>query len=247
MYVTVDLDDTLIRTQRDYDEAIDELSSWLAERTGSDPSAIARRLNEIDRENLSSLGLSKERFPHSFEETAREFLDDPTEEDLVHARELATQAYKSEATYRERGFRSGAAELLSSLREAGATVHLLTAGDEDIQRRKIRGLELSQLVDEISIVDLGEKEDVLRDLRDNLTAETVLHIGNSLSSDVKTALSAGVDVVYVPEGEWRRSMVDDQILQNDSVYIYESIPALLADLETILETSMNVNVSTRTE
>jgi FMN phosphatase YigB (HAD superfamily) len=233
MHVTVDLDDTLIRTQRDYDKAIESLALWLAERTEAQPGEVAERLNEIDRANLSDYGLSRERFLTSFERATIEFLDDPVDEDLEFAQDLASSAYKSEDKYRERGFRDGVSDLLTKLQNFGAVIHLVTTGDETVQQRKIRGLNLSDWVDEITIVGLGEKSELLRELKDDTTTGPVLHIGNSLSSDVETAREAGVKAVYIPKGEWRREMADDSLLEDD-VVMFESIPKFLDDFDRVI-------------
>lgn len=235
MYVTLDLDDTLIRTQKDYDRAIEEFSNWLAEQTTATSVEIAERINQIDRENLEEFGLDKKRFPATFEDAVSEYLDAPTESDYDCAREVACSAYRSESEYAARGFREGAKELLEKLEKPEVTKHLITAGDSEIQQRKIDALDLNYLVDEIAIVPLGGKEKTLRELKRTQASETVLHIGNSRSSDVETALVAGVPVIYIPDSEWRNTYNStSDLIENPDVYVYNSIPAMLNDLNQIL-------------
>jgi FMN phosphatase YigB (HAD superfamily) len=234
MRVTVDLDDTLIHTQQDYDEAISLLGEWISKKTDADPDEVASRLNEIDRQNLEEYGLSKERFPHSFIQATKEFSPNPSKSELGHAEKLAKKAYKKTSEYQDRGFRDCAKELLLKLKRSGATIHLLTAGDDDIQQRKIQGLNLTEYVDKVSIVGLGEKEDFLEELNRDAQIQSVLHIGNSLSSDVETARNAGVEVIYIPNGEWRNSMIDQNIFQDDGVHIYSSIRKFLSEFESFI-------------
>lgn len=150
-------------------------------------------------------------------------------------------AYKSESEYATRGFREGADDLLQILHEAGATTHLITAGAEELQKRKIQALDLDRRFDQISMVPMGGKEDKLREIKRQTDSETLFHIGNSRSSDVETALAAGVPVIYLPSSEWRNTENNLSALkQNPDVYIYESIPELLDDIDQILQ--MNVEI-----
>jgi len=234
MYVTLDLDDTLIRTQQDYDEAIRGFSNWIAACTDFSASTIAERLNEIDRKNLNKHGLNKERFPTSFKQTLEEFIDNPSEEDYRRADELASSAYRTPSEYANRGFRDGADNLLDKLAEYGVTTHLLTSGDPEIQKRKINGLNLRSRVNKISIVGMGGKEQKLSELRCDHACHEIVHIGNSKSSDVEAAINAGVRVVYIPDAEWQRTECDNSRIESDCVYMFNSIPEFANAIDQIL-------------
>jgi FMN phosphatase YigB (HAD superfamily) len=231
MHVTVDLDDTLVKTQIDYDSAISDLSEWISSETSHSKEEVADILNDIDRDNVNEFGLNAERFPDSFEKTVSRLLDNPSDEDFARAREIALSAYLSPEEYAERGFQEGAKELLETLASQGRTIELLTAGDDEIQQRKIEGLNLMSYFDEISIVGLGGKRDVLRTRIEELSPSSVTHIGNSFSSDVEPAVKAGANVAYIPNAEWRKT--DDQLPDlagDEKVYIYESMYQLIEDL-----------------
>lgn len=236
MYVTLDLDDTLIETQEDYNRAIKKLGSWLAERTTVTPDMIAQRVDQVDRKNLEIYGLDKERFPATFKEVTSEYLESPSESDYEYAEKIARSAYKSETEYADRGFREGAKKLLMKLEQYGATKHLITSGDDDVQKRKINSLDLEDKVEEIDIVRMGGKENILQKIKSEEQSEAVLHIGNSRSSDVDAALAAGVPVIYVPDGEWRDGNSDvNDLREHPDVYVYDSIPDLLDELYSILD------------
>lgn len=232
MYVTIDLDDTLINTQQDYDKAIDKLANWLAGKTTATHKTVTERQNEIDRHNIDRFGLQKERFRASFEQTAQEFLTDFSDNDRFRARALAETAFKSPLEYRERGFRDGADTLLRKINAIEATAHLLTAGDPTIQERKIKGLNLADRIDDISIVGLNEKQDVLERLQRANPEQQIIHIGNSYTSDVTAALNADVHAIYIPNSEWRQSD-QDKAEQDDSVTVFQTIPALFPEFERI--------------
>lgn len=234
MHITVDLDDTLIASQQDYDEAIVKLGNWISQETNSDPAIVTSRIREIDQKNLSSHGLNKERFLISFEQAVEEFFDEASAEDRTIAREIGSTAFKPESEYRARGFKEGADELLTRLSNAGVTTHLVTAGDETVQQRKIDALELERRFDYVDIVGLNEKAEILRSMKEEFHDTEIKHIGNSYSSDVTAAIDAGVSVIYIPDGEWRRNKKQN-IDQHDLVTVFESIPELLKNFNSIFD------------
>ena len=234
MYVTIDLDDTLIHGQRDYDAAILRLGRWISSQTDVDENEVKDHLNEIDRENLSEYGLAKERFLTSFEETANELLDSPSSEDIKHARKLGNTAFLTAEEYGERGFKPDAKEMLYRLKELGATLHLITSGDAEVQKRKISGLDLDQYFDEISIVGMDGKTEILEDIADRHGFESVFHVGNSLSSDVESAIVAGITAIYIPDSEWQRTSDGvPEAASRDDVYLYDNISEFIANFDEV--------------
>lgn len=249
MYVTIDLDDTLIHGQRDYDAAISRLSKWISSETDVDENEVKDRLNKIDRENLSEYGLSKERFISSFEETASEFLDSPSSEDIEHAQELGNTAFLTTEEYANRGFKPNAKEMLHRLEELGATLHLITSGDTEVQKRKIAGLNIDRYFDEISIVGMGGKTEVLEDVADTHGFERVFHVGNSLSSDVESAIEAGITAIYIPDSEWQRTSNGvPEVASRDDVYLYNSISEFIANFDEVFpEVRSSIESDSHTE
>jgi len=82
---------------------------------------------------------------------------------------------------------------------------------------------------------MGEKKDYLHRLKSSVGNERIVHIGNSLSSDVETALDAGVEVVYLPDSEWRRTSNDPPAaVENPDVYVFDSIESFLREINEIL-------------
>ena len=238
MYVTIDLDDTLIHSQQDYDAAIARFSEWIASQTDTDENEVESRLNEIDRGNLNEYGLAKERFLTSFEETAYEFLDSPSPDEIKHARELGDTAFLSAEEYGNRGFKPKVKEMLHRLDELGATLHLITSGDINVQKRKIAGLNIDQYFDEITIVGMGGKAEVLENIAATHGFESVFHVGNSLSSDVESAIEAGITAIYIPDSEWQRTSDEvPEVASRDDVYLYDDISDFIASFDEVFSSN----------
>lgn len=101
----------------------------------------------------------------------------------------------------------GARENLDYLKNK-YTLFLVTAGHEPAQRQKIRALGIEKDFREIYIVDSltkKRKKDVFRRILDEqgLQPEELLCVGNSISSEIRDALSIGASACYFEFGENR--------------------------------------------
>lgn len=203
--VTIDLDGTLLLgTQADYDEARQAFADQLAnqfDHVSVDDALETQR--EYSGALLDEYGLSKERFPEACVRAATD-LADPSTDFQAFLRSVGEAAFKSQQTYADRGLADGADELFATA-TARANVSILTAGDSEIQQRKLDALSIPDSVD-ARIVGLGEKADTLTALLNEY--DRVIHIGNSASSDVGAAAAAGADCIYVPNEEWRDDDID---------------------------------------
>lgn len=220
---SVDLDDTLIRTGADYDNANEELAKFASDEFDLDFSKVRETQKEIDSKQLNDLGLSLKRFPVSFRKTIEKLADSPTEEQLTHAEELGWNAYKTHEEYSKRGFINGAGEMLNRLEEVSTEMHLVTAGVPKLQQRKINALNLDSRFDETHIVAMDTKCRTLTNISQNanVSPEKIFHIGNSEESDVKAALRANTNAVYLPSSQWRGTS-GREYTNHDSVHVFPS-------------------------
>lgn len=227
--LTFDLDDTLMWCGEDYTRAKQQFGEYIADRTDVNSDTAIDTLDRIDKENVEKHGLGMDRFPQSFADACEHFLDDPTEDQLDHVRQFGRNVFKTTEEYGERGFMDGAEELLQDLTTTDEFVcHLITAGDERVQQRKIDGLGLDRYFDETHIVPIGTKADCIESLMEKTGygPDETYHIGNSLTSDVKSALDAGARAVYLPTHEWMDVDNAEYYRTHERVRIYESIAAL---------------------
>lgn len=222
--VTLDLDDTLLSIEDDYKKTWREFGEFMEKEYNISATEAIQKSKEINKELLDEMGLSLERFPQSFIQTLFYFVDSPPEEHIGHVDGLARTAYKSKEEYAERGFMDGAEEMLSILREQVDELYIITAGVPSFQKRKINALELDEICDDSYVVPMNTKDKCLnRICEGECDYEDVFHVGNSLQSDVKAALEAGVNSVYIPNGtKWRDTEKEIDYYSHPDIFYYEN-------------------------
>ncbi len=216
--ISFDLDETLIYTQQDYDNARQQFAEWIKTEFSveTDLERIQETQQRYSRELYDEYGVSLERFPKACEEAYRELVGDENQTNIEKAREIGAGAFLSKDGYRKRGFVDGAEQALDAAAE-NADLVLVTQGIESLQWKKIQALQLDRWFDN-SIYVVDEKKEKLEELRDKHSDSTIYHVGNSWRSDVEPALEVGLTPVYVPEGEWRGEKekdLDNVILLDD--------------------------------
>jgi putative hydrolase of the HAD superfamily len=152
-------------------------------------------LNDVERENSALYGYGARVFERSLTDAlARLRPDTPVgEDDRAALRGLCAAILESEVEPI-----AGAADTLRALGERHR-LFLLTKGDPADQRRKIDASGLAPLFAGVGIV--REKDaSAYRDFtaRHALDPDTTWMIGNSVRSDVRPALDAGLGAVLVP-------------------------------------------------
>ncbi|MBQ3132613.1 MAG: YjjG family noncanonical pyrimidine nucleotidase [Clostridia bacterium] len=127
-------------------------------------------------------------------------------------------------------FMEGAEELLETL-SPEYRLYLATNGTSKVQKSRIKSADISKYFQGIYISeDVGyNKPDVryfeacFKDIPDFEPAETVM-IGDSLTSDMKGGINAGIKTVWFnPEGKMR----DESILPDYEIRSLEEIPSLM--------------------
>jgi FMN phosphatase YigB (HAD superfamily) len=146
------------------------------------------------------------------------------------ARGFALTAFKTKKEYKKMGFRNNAEDMLDLLNEKFDRLHLITAGVPVIQNPKIEALNLEQWFDEIHIVEIKGKKDKIQKLRNKYDATNITHIGNSEMSDIKAAIKADANAVYLPRSQWMGT-TDTDYNKIDSVEIFDSIPEYITHIQ----------------
>lgn len=242
--VTVDMDDTLIRTSQDYTNASEQFGAFVAHEYGVDADRAVERQNEIDYRLLDEEGLSADRYPKSFELALRDLVDNPPETHIEHAREIGENTFKSRAEYADRGFMPGTREMLDCLRAHTENLHLVTVGDPEIQERKIDALSLENWFDSVHIPSFEEgKAAVFSDLLNthSFDPSRFVHIGNSASSDVEPAIEVGGSSVYISDDtDW---LSDDdthhEMVNHDAVHPYEDAHQFVPEIPSVIKGETN--------
>lgn len=99
---------------------------------------------------------------------------------------------------------AGAVDALIHIRSMpNVQMHILTVGDPEIQLRKITYTRLNHYFDYLEIVQDGEDKEVyLQRKVKEYGEEHVIMVGNSIRSDINSALNAGARAVHIPRGSW---------------------------------------------
>lgn len=238
--VTVDMDDTLISTAFDYDEASKEFGEYMEDGFGVDAQEAVKIQNEIDYELLQEEGLKLERYPMSFVRALEELVEAPSEEAIEDVRQIGFSTFKSADEYASRGFMDGAEAMLNCLRTVTDHLQLVTVGDPKVQHPKIDGLNLEHWFDEIHIPSYEQgKASVFENIldgKDGFESDHFVHVGNSASSDVEAALDAGGYAVYISDSlDW---LSDDELHQkfvnHERVYAYTSAHEFVPDAPAVV-------------
>lgn len=202
--ISCDLDDTLAPDQVHYEKAKDELAYLIQDNgCGMSKDEIIEYLDEIDGENYEKIGVTKTRFARSCHQTAVELVGTSIAQD---AWQIGRSVFMTEEEYGEIGTFDGFKCLVDVVNKSSHSV-VVTAGVKDVQERKIKGTDLQEHFDNVKIVTSGSKKDVLDSLNDEF--DTVVHIGNSVRSDIKPAQNAGINAIHVDTKDWLADSDDD--------------------------------------
>lgn len=237
--VAFDLDDTLMKCGKDYVAAKQQFAESVAQQSNLTSEKALEEFERVDHKNVEKHGLSMDRFPESMKTAYQSLVENPTAEDIQHVSDIGYNVFKSVEEYAERGFMDGAEDILSQLRDREFELHLITAGDKQVQQKKIDGLGLERFFTETHVVPMGTKDEKLSELveKTDYTREEVYLVGNSTSSDIDAAITAGVQGVYIPTYEWRPSEDDEYYQEHELVSIYQSLSDFAEDCPDTLFTA----------
>ena len=178
--------------------------------------------SQIDGTLIEAYGFSQNRFPDSWASAYEVVCADAG---LQPDPKVRKRVQHAAAGFRRGPFRAfpDAIEALHRIQEMGHALHLVTAGEKRLQRRKIKqsGLELF-FQDRIHIVE-RDKRLVLKTIANGQPKRTVM-VGDSLKSDVSAAVDAGVRAVHIPTaGHW---VYEDATVDKEAYVQIESIQSL---------------------
>lgn len=196
----VDWDDTVAENIRYFRETEWQLSHLIASATGFDPHEIHHRGEEIDVAVARRMGLVKDSFSTAWTECYREFVDRASK---VAELGLIREIYQlCQIPYRpNQELLPGSAETLTWLYSIGYEVTIWTAGEEQVQKRKVESSGLLPSIHRVEVTTVKSPERLADALgaRDRSRAFVV---GNSASSDIKPALALGLPAFHIDVETW---------------------------------------------
>jgi putative hydrolase of the HAD superfamily len=199
--VIFDGDDTLWSTMPLYTRAKKVFAQKVAFLAVEEQEAIDV-LDEIDAENVGSMGFDKQRFTTSLAHAYRVLsslksvpVDSLVEEEI---KSIGRSVFTSTAETAP-----GAKAALMRLR-LQCSIALLTKGDLQVQKKRILDSGLSKCFHSTSIVQDKTAETFQLLLRRNdCPASKAWSIGNSVRSDILPPLSLGMSAIWIPSPTWR--------------------------------------------
>lgn len=109
-----------------------------------------------------------------------------------------------------------AIEVLNELVRYGRyELHVMTAGANDIQQRKLDISDLGKYFSTTHFLPDGNKKKVLEEAVSQFGKDYIISIGNSIRTDINPALELGVKAIYIPRGSWNYMKVEP--LNNDYI------------------------------
>jgi len=198
--VVLDGDDTLWRTMPIYTRAKARFFALMT-RTVPDTANIEEEFEQRDKRNVAKWGFTAERFRNSMVETYRaRVLAAGASPELK--REAAVSRIAASIASRRAPLLPYARVTLTRLLPHCRLV-LLTKGEYQLQRYRIEASGLEDLFEKVIIVDHKDKA-TFRQLSVELNVKPgrAWSVGDSMRSDIRPALAAGFNAVWIPQRTW---------------------------------------------
>ncbi|HYF93444.1 MAG TPA: hypothetical protein VD969_14620 [Symbiobacteriaceae bacterium] len=196
----VDWDDTIAENIKYFNMAEDANAHLIARLTRHEYRVVRERGREIDLAVARSIGLGKDSLGIAWLQCYQEFAGraglpvDPDGAEAIRRSCLMPYEVKQE-------LQTGAADLLGWLHGSGFEVTIWTAGDHDVQGRKIAESGLTHLIHRQAIVPDKTPERLLAALESRDPSLSFV-VGNSLHSDIRPALAIGLLAIHIPTETW---------------------------------------------
>lgn len=225
--VLIDLDDTLIQTQKLYDTVKSDTIDLIIDETKTTKTKeeLLKMFSVLHVKNSKKvkdefglmLSLSfKEKFRLSFEELYIELVgSENISNDFVEKlNESAMNVF-----YYTSEMYEGAEYFLKKLREFDFNICLITNGDRDVQQRRIATNNLKGYFDQIIIAN-GSKGEHMEGYLEKINKEHIIMIGNSFKSDIEPALLLDIPAIHINQGNWvfDTHEVDESLKEKDLYY-----------------------------
>ncbi|MGI4739705.1 MAG: HAD family hydrolase [Janthinobacterium lividum] len=224
--IAFDADDTLWPNQPHFDHVESQLFTILA-RCG-DPVHIGRHLYQVQRRNMHLFGYGAKSLMLAMVETAIQLTDGAvTGVEIQQLLDLGKRLldFSIEPL-------PGVLDVLTTLKQRGERLMVLTKGDLFDQESKLARSGLGDFFDYVEIVSEKNEATYQRILaRHGVAPADFLMIGNSLKSDILPVLALGARAIHVPyHTTWVHEEVPAEQLAGLTFPTVEALPEVLAYL-----------------
>jgi len=220
MHVYLDLDDTLIETQDVFEHYKNKCYQFIRSeaRIALSMKNVLEYFNHRELINMSIYGFSNNRFVISWAETYRHFVPKGEKEKEVMA--LAEGVF-----YHHAPLINGAEDVLSNLKEKGYRMSIVTAGQEDIQQRRVDEVGIRDHFDNIFVLPHKTKKTMKQVIR---YRKPCVMIGNSIKTDINPSIQLGIPAIHVKAKNW--FFEEEPVLKSSKLHFGE-----LADVPFLVD------------
>jgi putative hydrolase of the HAD superfamily len=229
--IMIDLDDTLMPTNYRYHQAgmraATIIQDALAHRSRR-PIGVFELHRDIDRNLFKELHFQVSRFPSSWVETYEQLC---REAGMPISEAVAKRIFNTAARFKYGPFRAypGAKTALRKLRRQKHVLHLVTAGELDLQRRKLEQSGLIKYFDQGNFhVVTVEKRTLMAELANQYTLPAMM-VGDSKRNDIAPAVALGLTAIWIPSET--RHDGDTRVQPDLEMNSFNRLPEIIKDLK----------------
>ena len=228
--IVIDLDDTLIPTNYRYHLAslraaliIQNELAWKSRR----PLEVLAFQRTVDQALFKEMGFLVERYPTSWVKTYEHLAK---EVGVAVDPAISQKIYNTAGHFRIGPFTAfkGVKVALRKLVKAGHRLHLVTAGEDGLQKRKVVSANLTRYFreDNFDVVPM-EKKTIFRRLIETSDIP-VMMVGDSKRNDIRPALELGMSTVWIPSET--RNDTDSEVKPDYTIECFRLLPNLLPQI-----------------
>ena len=230
--VCFDLDDTLIPNTYKYHAPILKCAMIVVRTLGHKskyPPELLKIQTDIDQELVAEKGFSTDRFPTSWVLTYERLA---TLAGLPVDPKVVEKLRRAASEFQRGPFKMfpGAKRVLRRLAKDGRKLHVITAGDETLQRRKIAEAGVADYVHTVHVTPM-KKKDILASIVRDRPAEGMM-VGDSKKSDILPAIELGMAAAWLPSETWSFVNADIDETKYHRITAVTDLPDLLRKIET---------------
>ena len=230
--IIFDGDDTLWRTMPLYSSAKRRFFTLMGD-LGFDEKCVEEEFEARDLENVSAWGFTVERFRRSMVETYDSFARRHSKSAMLRVEQRISRFATSVVHNKTRPM-PRAKEVLRAL-QGRCRLVLLTKGEYALQERRVAESGFSGHFERVLIVEHKDRGTFLRVVRElGAAKERTWSVGDSLRSDVRPALEAGLNAVWIPQDTWSyetAEMTDEErVVQTRTI---REVPKILREAGAI--------------
>jgi putative hydrolase of the HAD superfamily len=204
----LDGDDTLWRTMPLYSRAKMRFFSRM-EKLGFDRTDVETTFERRDAKNVDRWGFTVERFRRSMVEVLEEFL--LVRNEVPRPRLIEQISHIATSVSRNKTRRMPGVYPTLRLLQAQYRMVLLTKGEYALQEQRISESGLADFFTSVFIVEHKDRSSFERICADlSLDVSSTWSVGDSLRSDIKPALAAGLGAFWIPQETWIYEKADDE-------------------------------------